>query len=158
MYYVYMLRCSDNSLYTGSTSDIKKRLKEHFSKNSLAAKYTKSHSPIEVVALWECESKSDAMKVEYRIKTLTKPQKEEHSQEILVKKDLFSDIQDEDEEKQKVRIKKTDKRARISFSSKTVTPPRQEAKTEVDEEEDSGIRIVEVERDDRQQRTSRFFS
>ena len=77
MYYVYMLRCSDNSLYTGSTSDIKKRLKEHFSKNSLAAKYTKSHSPIEVVALWECESKSDAMKVEYRIKTLTKSQKEE---------------------------------------------------------------------------------
>lgn len=77
MYYIYILRCIDNSLYTGSTSDIKKRLKEHFSKNSVAAKYTKSHTPKEVVALWECEDKSGAMKVEYQIKTLTKSQKEE---------------------------------------------------------------------------------
>ena len=77
MYYIYILRCIDNSLYTGSTSDIKKRLKEHFSKNSLAAKYTKSHTPKEIVALWECEDKSGAMKVEYHIKTLTKAQKEE---------------------------------------------------------------------------------
>lgn len=76
MYYIYILRCSDNSLYTGITNDIKKRMNEHFGTSDKKAKYTRSHSPTKLEALWECESKSDALKIEYRIKELTKKDKE----------------------------------------------------------------------------------
>ena len=40
MYYVYMLRCKDNSIYTGITTDINRRMEEHFSKGQKCAKYT----------------------------------------------------------------------------------------------------------------------
>lgn len=76
MYYVYMLKCVDGSIYTGSTSDIKKRLKEHFTKSPKCAKYTKSHPPKEIAAVWSCDTKSEGNKVEYYIKTLTRAQKE----------------------------------------------------------------------------------
>ena len=76
MFYVYIIRCLDNSLYTGYTTDIKNRLEKHFSKNPLAAKYTKSHPPKSVEALWTCEMKSDAMRLEYYIKKLSKSEKE----------------------------------------------------------------------------------
>ena len=77
MYYIYMLKCIDNSIYTGSARDIKKRLKEHFTKDAKCAKYTRSHPPKEVVAVWSCETKSEGSRVEYYIKTLSKKQKEE---------------------------------------------------------------------------------
>ena len=46
MYYTYMLRCSDNSIYTGMTNDLEKRLNEHKTKSKNGAKYTKSHDVI----------------------------------------------------------------------------------------------------------------
>lgn len=76
MYYVYMIRCIDNSLYTGIASDVVKRLKEHFGTSDKKAKYTKSHTPLRLEAVWRCKSKSDALKLEYRLKELTKPEKE----------------------------------------------------------------------------------
>ena len=76
MYYIYMLKCIDDSIYTGSARDVKKRLKEHFTKDSKCAKYTRSHPPKEVVAVWRCETKSEGTRVEYYIKTLAKKQKE----------------------------------------------------------------------------------
>lgn len=51
-------------------------MKEHFGKDKKAAKYTKSHSPQKIAAVWRCSSRSDAMRLEYRIKKLTKSQKE----------------------------------------------------------------------------------
>lgn len=75
MYYIYMLKCVDGSLYTGSARDVKKRIKEHFTKSPKCAKYTRSHPPKEVVAIWCCDTKSEGAKVEYYIKTLTKEQK-----------------------------------------------------------------------------------
>ena len=44
MYYIYMLRCEDNSIYTGITTDIKRRMEEHFSKDDKCAKYTFRHT------------------------------------------------------------------------------------------------------------------
>ena len=44
MYYVYMLRCTDNSLYTGITTDLERRMSEHFSKDKKCAKYTRRHN------------------------------------------------------------------------------------------------------------------
>lgn len=76
MYYIYMLRCSDNSLYTGITKDMEKRMKEHCYKLKQGAKYTKVHDVTSLEALWCCDSKGEALKLEYYIKQLKKVQKE----------------------------------------------------------------------------------
>ena len=77
MYYVYMLRCIDNTIYTGITVDVDRRMKEHFSKNEKCAKYTFTHSAKKLEAVWETDNKSLASKLEYAIKKLTKVKKEE---------------------------------------------------------------------------------
>ena len=76
MYYVYMLRCDDNSIYTGFTTDVKRRFDEHIKKNKPYGKYTRTHLPIKVEAVWSCNDKSKAYSLEYHIKKLTKAQKE----------------------------------------------------------------------------------
>ena len=76
MYYTYMLRCEDNSLYTGITTDLERRLFEHKSKSEKCAKYTLNHTAIKFEAAWESNTRSTASKLEYRLKTLTKAQKE----------------------------------------------------------------------------------
>lgn len=76
MYYIYILRCSDNSLYTGITLNFQKRFEQHKAASPDAAKYTKSHKVQSVEALWCCESKGDALRLEARIKKLPKPKKE----------------------------------------------------------------------------------
>ena len=71
-----MLRCADNSIYTGMTNDLDKRINEHLSKDTNSAKYTKSHDAVKLEAAWKSKDKSLACKLEYQIKTLTKHQKE----------------------------------------------------------------------------------
>lgn len=71
-----MIRCTDNSLYTGITTDIKRRFKEHKNQNKLSAKYTKTRQVISIEALWMCDSRSTASKLEYTIKKLKKQEKE----------------------------------------------------------------------------------
>ncbi len=75
MYYIYMLRCTDNSIYTGITTNVEHRMKEHFSKKN-CAKYTRSHTAEKLECVWETKDKVLASKLEYQIKKLTKPQKE----------------------------------------------------------------------------------
>lgn len=77
MYYVYMLRCVDNSLYTGITVDIERRMKEHFTKENNCAKYTLNRAPTKLESAWKTENRVLASKLEYHIKKLTKKQKEE---------------------------------------------------------------------------------
>lgn len=74
MYYVYMLKCADGSLYTGYTNDLQKRVGVHNS--GRGAKYTKSRLPVRLVYSEEHESKSSALKREAEIKKLTRAQKE----------------------------------------------------------------------------------
>ncbi len=76
MYYTYMLRCEDNSIYTGMTTDIKRRFEEHLSKDKKCAKYTMTHSAKKLECVWESESRVLASKLEYRIKRLPKIEKE----------------------------------------------------------------------------------
>ena len=71
---VYMLRCSDNTLYTGVTTDIKRRVDEHNS-SSLGAKYTKNRRPVELVYEERMDGKILAMKREYAIKQLSRSEK-----------------------------------------------------------------------------------
>ncbi len=77
MYYCYLLRCADNSLYCGITNDLKKRVAEHNSISSHAAKYTRSRQPVKLVYFEKCNNKETALKREIQIKKLEKSQKEE---------------------------------------------------------------------------------
>ena len=81
MYYVYMLKCADGSLYTGYTNDLQKRVGVHNS--GRGAKYTKSRLPVRLVYSEEYQSKSSALKREAEIKKLTRSQKEKLIQKQL---------------------------------------------------------------------------
>ena len=76
MYYTYMLRCTDNSIYTGITTDLTRRMNEHFNKLETCAKYTHSHTAVKLEIAWESENKSLASKLEYYIKHLSKTNKD----------------------------------------------------------------------------------
>jgi putative endonuclease len=65
---VYLVRCSDNSLYCGISNDIKNRLMEHNS--GKGAKYTKSRRPVDLVGISPEMTKSEALKLEYKVKEL----------------------------------------------------------------------------------------
>lgn len=73
MNYTYILKCSDNTLYTGWTNDLEKRLKAHNA--GKGAKYTKTRLPVEIVYYESFEDKIDAMKREYAIKQLSRKEK-----------------------------------------------------------------------------------
>jgi len=75
MNYTYMLRCRDDSLYTGWTNNIEKRMEDH--NNGRGAKYTKARRPVELVYYEQFETKEDAMRREWQIKQLKKREKEE---------------------------------------------------------------------------------
>ena len=73
-----MMRCSDNSLYSGITTDLYRRFHEHTDKKNVkGAKYTHSRNVISIAAAWATESgRGDASKLEARLKKLSKTQKE----------------------------------------------------------------------------------
>ena len=75
-WYVYVLRCADNSLYTGVALDVHKRLDEHNGITKNGAKYTHARRPVELVYQEPANSRSDACKREYVIRNLKKTQKE----------------------------------------------------------------------------------
>ena len=69
----YILKCNDNSLYTGWTNNITHRLKMH--NEGKGAKYTRGRGPVELVYLEEFETKQEAMSREAKIKRLTRKEK-----------------------------------------------------------------------------------
>ena len=73
MNYVYILKCRDNTLYTGWTKSLEKRLTAHNS--GRGAKYTRARLPVEIVYFEEFEDKKEAMKREYAIKKLSREEK-----------------------------------------------------------------------------------
>ena len=68
-YYVYIVRCRDQSLYTGITTNVNRRLKEHNEGNA-GAKYTLHRRPVDLVYTEEAASRSEALKREYQIRKL----------------------------------------------------------------------------------------
>lgn len=72
-WYIYILECSDGTLYTGITTDVNRRLLEHNS--GKGAKYTKTRRPVVLKALFEARNRSEASKEEYRIKQLSRTEK-----------------------------------------------------------------------------------
>ena len=73
LYYVYMLRCRDGSLYTGSTDCVERRLAAH--SQGRGAKYTRSRLPVELVYQESCPDKSAALRREAAIKRLSRREK-----------------------------------------------------------------------------------
>lgn len=71
--YTYILRCQDNSLYTGWTNDIDKRLKAH--NEGRGAKYTKARRPVTLVYYETFQTKEEAMRREWEIKQLNRQEK-----------------------------------------------------------------------------------
>lgn len=74
---VYILSCADNSLYTGITTDIERRLQEHNDKssNSKGAKYTRARQPVSLKYHELLENRSTASRREYEIKSLSRAKK-----------------------------------------------------------------------------------
>jgi putative endonuclease len=73
-------------LYTGITTDIERRFSEHSGKDEKGAKYTKSHEVLKVEAVWQSDNRSEASKLEFALKKLTKQQKEE----LIINTDKFN--------------------------------------------------------------------
>ena len=72
--YTYILKCADNTLYTGWTTDLKKRLTTH--NNGKGAKYTRTRLPVSLIYYESFTTKKEAMRREVAIKKLSRPQKE----------------------------------------------------------------------------------
>lgn len=74
MNYTYMVRCADDTLYTGWTNSLSKRLKAH-NEGSDGAKYTRHKRPVQLVYYEGYETKEEAMRREYEIKQLSRAEK-----------------------------------------------------------------------------------
>ncbi|MBD3408080.1 MAG: GIY-YIG nuclease family protein [Candidatus Lokiarchaeota archaeon] len=68
MYYVYIIETEDETYYTGITNNLLRRMKEHTSGSGRGAAYLRMHKPKYLVYLAECETRSEAQKLEYKIK------------------------------------------------------------------------------------------
>lgn len=73
MWYLYILRCKDNTLYTGITTDVEKRLEAH--RAGKGAKYTRGRGPLELVYREECGDHPNALRREAEIKRLPREEK-----------------------------------------------------------------------------------
>ncbi|MES2007079.1 MAG: GIY-YIG nuclease family protein [Patescibacteria group bacterium] len=74
MYYLYILTCSDRTLYTGITTDVDKRVDEH-NRGIVGAKYTRSRLPVFLSYVREVGEKTEALREEYKMKQLSREQK-----------------------------------------------------------------------------------
>tara|TARA_R110001583_G_scaffold31043_8_gene106629 strand:+ start:18755 stop:19024 length:270 start_codon:yes stop_codon:yes gene_type:complete len=73
-WFLYVVECADETLYTGITVDINRRLREH-NFTQKGAKYTRSRRPVKLVSIIEVDSRSGALKAEARFKKLTRQEK-----------------------------------------------------------------------------------
>ena len=75
MFYTYLLRCEDHSLYAGITTDPARRFAQHCGKLSGGAKYTAVHRPVRMEAAWRSADRAAASRLEYKLKHLSKAKK-----------------------------------------------------------------------------------
>jgi predicted GIY-YIG superfamily endonuclease len=73
---LYVLKCRDNTLYTGITIDVSRRVQQHNSGS--ASRYTRSRLPVKLIFSEPCRSRSQALKKEYAMKRLSREKKEEY--------------------------------------------------------------------------------
>ena len=73
MYFVYLIQCEGGSIYTGITTDIKRRFKEH--QDKVGGHYTRAHNVEKILYTEECQTRSEALKREAEIKKLSRGKK-----------------------------------------------------------------------------------
>lgn len=76
-WFVYVVRCADDSLYTGISMDVERRIKEHNEDNHKGAAYTRARRPVTLIYKEACQSRSEAGKREYEIRQMSKRKKED---------------------------------------------------------------------------------
>ncbi|MFM2429090.1 MAG: hypothetical protein RLZZ511_303 [Cyanobacteriota bacterium] len=94
-WYLYLIRCTDNSLYTGITTDYDRRFAEHQAQGKRSAKYLRGRGPLELVFVTPVGDKSNASRIEYAIKQYSKTTKEKliNGQTSLVALGLIAETQ-----------------------------------------------------------------
>jgi predicted GIY-YIG superfamily endonuclease len=73
---LYVLKCRDNTLYTGITTDISRRVRQH--RSGTASRYTRSRLPVMLIFSEPCRNRAHALKKEYAMKQLSRKKKEEY--------------------------------------------------------------------------------
>lgn len=74
-YLIYVLHCTGDTLYTGITPDLRRRMRQHCGQLASGAKYTRSHPPEELLQVWSTETRTAAARFEYAFKQLSRSQK-----------------------------------------------------------------------------------
>jgi len=88
---VYLVRCSDKSLYCGISNDVHRRLKEHNA--GKGAKYTRSRKPVALIDISPAMSKREALKLEHRIKRMPADQKISGLNTLRCEIELYRDLE-----------------------------------------------------------------
>ena len=86
MWFVYIVRCADDTLYTGIAKDVARRVEEHNSNNRLASNYTRARRPVVLLYAKASRNRSAAAKREYAIKQMTRQEKERFLKARLTRK------------------------------------------------------------------------
>ena len=76
-WYLYLIRCKDNSLYTGITTDVRRRLQEHQAGGKRSARYLRGKGPLILAFSCPLDNRSEALRTEYAVKQLSKALKEQ---------------------------------------------------------------------------------
>jgi len=74
-WWLYLCRCRDGSIYTGITTDLERRIKEHNESKSKGAKYTRARRPVKLIKAFVYHSRSSASKAEYKVKQMSRSNK-----------------------------------------------------------------------------------
>lgn len=74
-WHVYLIRCADNSLYTGIATDVQRRFAEHAAQGRLCARYLRGRAPLQLMYSFEVADRTTALRLEYRVKQLSKNEK-----------------------------------------------------------------------------------
>ena len=82
VWYLYVVRCSDESLYAGITTDLERRVQEH-NESPKGARYTRARRPVELVIAWTYKNRSQASKAEYTFKKMHTKRKIQHINENI---------------------------------------------------------------------------
>ena len=85
-WYVYLLQCSDGSFYTGVTTDIKRRLRQHNGEIVGGANYTRARRPVALAWYEACEDRSVAQQREYSVRRLSRREKQDLAARAAVKR------------------------------------------------------------------------
>ena len=91
MYYTYMLRCADGTIYSGIAASLENRMKVHFCGGPGGAKYVMSRGALRLECFWTSPDKGSASKLEYRLKQLSRDRKEALISGEIELEDVFSE-------------------------------------------------------------------